>query len=48
MRILNNGFGIDLITMAIGPVLNALNQIPIIKGFARVLVVSLAVAAAVR
>ena len=48
MRILNNGFGIDLITMAIGPVLNALNQILIIKGFARVLVVSLAVAAAVR
>lgn len=45
--ILNSGFGIDLITMAIGPVLDFLNGIPIIKGVARTLVISLLIAAAV-
>lgn len=45
--ILNNGFGVDVITMVFGPVLAVLSEIPIIKGFARVIVMSLAVAAAV-
>lgn len=36
--VLNNGFGIDLITMAIGPVLAAVSKVPILKAFSRVLV----------
>lgn len=46
MVVLNSGFGIDVVTMLLGPVLEFLKKIPIIKGFARVLVVSIALAAA--